>query len=553
MKKSLKSALSIVLCMMMVFGTLVLGMTAFAEGENTHNCIKDGHEYENFVANDPYSTSEDYKNFTHTATCKYCGDEATFYCRMQIGWSHIDGCKHYIACSDCDRKYKLGNCLDVDENFKDSNGKYTTDGLCDVCGAELDHRYQKVASQAADCVNPCYDTYRCLNCNDNYTKLVSPAIGHNWGNVNAQTNPVITFDEENFMWAKATFNCTRGCGEKLEYIVWADSGNPDNIVEVVDKKAATCDKDGYVKVQAKFHISDVAAEGWNEFVGDDGAFNFVSPVYTVEIESLGDHNYGDYVQTKAPTCTEPGTMTATCSKCNSTLEVEVAALGHDYVTVEGTAPTCTADGYGTTTCSRCDYNSTGVIPATGHKFVTTRAATCTGEGMEECSECHTTKIIPEKGHTDLNHDGYCEECGILFDAEAVISNLVLSVNNPMTKNVNYGDILVLTAKISTPDKTVPTGYKVVWTANYPSAVILTPSSDGLTCEAKVIGFGTDEDGNKDDNIFVTATLLKGDNTEARNLNGVIHDTVSFKAKIGIYEKIVNFFKTILFFLNRRVY
>ncbi|MCQ2477122.1 MAG: hypothetical protein MJ125_04725, partial [Clostridia bacterium] len=163
------------------------------------------------------------------------------------------------------------------------------------------------------------------------------------------------------------------------------------------------------------------------------------------------------------------------------------------------------------------------------------------------------KIIPEKGHTDLNHDGYCEECGILFDAEAVISNLVLSIELPKTKSVNYGDILVLNAKISTPDKVVPSGYKVVWTANYPSAVILTPSSDGLTCEAKVIGVGTDEDGNKDDTIVVTATLLKGDNTEARNLNGVIHGTVSFKAKIGIYERIVNFFKTILFFLNRRVY
>lgn len=551
MKKTFKSALSLVLCMMMVFGTLTAGL-AFAEDGSSHDCAKEGHEYENFTYV-PATDENDIESFTHVGTCKYCGDTQEFYCKLRIGWEHINGYQHYIACEDCDRKYKLGNCVDNEGTFKDSNGVETTDGLCDICGAELAHRYQKTAGTPADCTTPCYDTYSCLNCGDNYTKLVSPAIGHNWGTVNASTNPVITIDEENFMWARATFNCTRGCGQKLEYVVWADSGNPDNIVSVLESKAATCDKDGYVKVQAKFHISDVVAEGWNEIVGDDGAFTFISPEYTVVIPALGDHNYGAFVETKAPTCTEPGTKTATCSKCGGTLEQEIPALGHDYTTVEGTAPTCTVDGFGTTTCSRCDYSSTGVIPATGHKYVTSRPATCTDEGMEECSVCHTTRIIDATGHTDFNHDGYCEICGILFDAEAVISNLILSVNLPKTKNVNYGDSLVLTAKVSTPDKKVPSGYQVVWTTNYPSAVVLTPSEDGLTCEAKVIGFGKDEDGNQDDKVFVTATLCKGDNSYAYNLNGVIHDTVSFKVKIGIYEKIMNFFKTIFFFIDRRVY
>ena len=53
----------------------------------------------------------------------------------------------------------------------------------------------------------------------------------------------------------------------------------------------------------------------------------------------------------APTCTEGGYTTYTCSVCeDSYVADEVAALGHDYKS-EVTAPTCTEGGYTTYTCS----------------------------------------------------------------------------------------------------------------------------------------------------------------------------------------------------------
>ena len=60
------------------------------------------------------------------------------------------------------------------------------------------------------------------------------------------------------------------------------------------------------------------------------------------------------------TCTEP----RLCTRCGAVLE---KALGHDYKS-EVTAPTCTEMGYTTNTCSRCgDTNKSNCTEPTGHK------------------------------------------------------------------------------------------------------------------------------------------------------------------------------------------
>ena len=48
-----------------------------------------------------------------------------------------------------------------------------------------------------------------------------------------------------------------------------------------------------------------------------------------EIPALG-HSYDDGVETTAPTCTEPGVMTFTCSTCGDSYTEEIAATGHSY-------------------------------------------------------------------------------------------------------------------------------------------------------------------------------------------------------------------------------
>ena len=64
------------------------------------------------------------------------------------------------------------------------------------------------------------------------------------------------------------------------------------------------------------------------------------------------HDMGDWETTKEPTCTEPGTQTSSCKKCNYTEPQTLPALGHKYIETV-IAPTDTTLGGTHHVCSRC--------------------------------------------------------------------------------------------------------------------------------------------------------------------------------------------------------
>ena len=111
------------------------------------------------------------------------------------------------------------------------------------------------------------------------------------------------------------------------------------------------------------------------------------------------------------TCTTP----KTCSKCG---ETEGEALGHSYEAVV-TAPTCTEGGYTTYTCSGCgDSYIADETAALGHseEIIPAVDATCTGTGLTEgrkCSVCGEVtvaqEIVDALGHDFA--DGSCTRCG----------------------------------------------------------------------------------------------------------------------------------------------
>ena len=123
------------------------------------------------------------------------------------------------------------------------------------------------------------------------------------------------------------------------------------------------------------------------------------------VEALG-HDFGEWTQTTAPTCTAAGEETRSCSRCDATETRPVEALGHDYNAVV-TAPTCTEAGYTTHTCSRCGDSYTDTpVNALGHDFgewTQTTAPTCTEAGVETrtCSRCDVTDTRPVAA---LGHD-----------------------------------------------------------------------------------------------------------------------------------------------------
>ena len=134
-----------------------------------------------------------------------------------------------------------------------------------------------------------------------------------------------------------------------------------------------------------------------------------------EIPALG-HSYGAWKQTKAPTCTEKGMETRTCTRCNASETRDINALGHDIKHHAAKAATCTEKGWAAyDTCSRCDYSTYKEIAATGHKHnAVVTAPTCTAQGYttHTCTACgnsYKDSYTNALGHNYAN--GKCTRCG----------------------------------------------------------------------------------------------------------------------------------------------
>ena len=125
--------------------------------------------------------------------------------------------------------------------------------------------------------------------------------------------------------------------------------------------------------------------------------------YQIELEAC-THSYTSKVT--APTCTERGYTTHTCSECgDSYVDSYTAALGHSYgswYTVQ--APTCSAPGTQRRDCSRCDAYETGSLAPVDHDYRSTiTAPTCTERGYTthtclSCGESYVDTYVPALGH-----------------------------------------------------------------------------------------------------------------------------------------------------------
>ena len=122
-----------------------------------------------------------------------------------------------------------------------------------------------------------------------------------------------------------------------------------------------------------------------------------------------NHNWGDWTETKAATCTATGTETRTCTYNSEHKESRSTdAKGHDLTPHDAKAATCMEKGWDAyDTCSRCDYTTYKELPALDHdwgEWTVITPATETTEGSEQrvCKRdsSHTeTQKIPQLAHT----------------------------------------------------------------------------------------------------------------------------------------------------------
>lgn len=131
----------------------------------------------------------------------------------------------------------------------------------------------------------------------------------------------------------------------------------------------------------------------------------------VVVASSHVHKEGEFKQTKAPTCTEAGEETTTCTVCFETVSRRtVPATGHgaESMPVQTKAPTCTEAGETSTYCMICGGVVTvGDIFPLGHtegEMQVVTAPTCVDEGVSKshCTVCMaeiTVQKLDALGHT----------------------------------------------------------------------------------------------------------------------------------------------------------
>lgn len=105
--------------------------------------------------------------------------------------------------------------------------------------------------------------------------------------------------------------------------------------------------------------------------------------YVWKVSASCEHTYGDWVVTKAATCTEAGSHKKTCSKCGNELVEAIPALGHSWGSGTIHEATCTEGGYTDYECSTChEHKHEDESSALGHNYVN---GICTRCGAAEPS------------------------------------------------------------------------------------------------------------------------------------------------------------------------
>ena len=140
--------------------------------------------------------------------------------------------------------------------------------------------------------------------------------------------------------------------------------------------------------------------------------------YTEYSGSYGDHVWSsDYTVDVEPTCTQPGSKSIHCTKCEATKDsTSIPALGHDYTGItpeEIVAPSCEGIGVKIRECNRCGYNDYVTTEPTGHSMTSeVIAPTCTAKGytISTCSNCGATAIsafTDPIAHSYVKKDSEC--------------------------------------------------------------------------------------------------------------------------------------------------
>ncbi|MBO5287314.1 MAG: hypothetical protein J6B34_04240 [Clostridia bacterium] len=147
-----------------------------------------------------------------------------------------------------------------------------------------------------------------------------------------------------------------------------------------------------------------------------------------------EHNYDSAEITIAPSCTEDGLMTYTCSVCGAT-KTEVIPKTHHYHTVITVTPTCDNMGEAVHTCEHCGDSYTETLPKqhnykNGIDRIVYSDFTSTGTKYYVCASCGSEEgilanpLFKFAGYSATEYDESANPLvsilsGYVFDADAI--------------------------------------------------------------------------------------------------------------------------------------
>ena len=397
---------------------VVTAPTCTAEGYTTHTCAncggtwtdtivpkldhaepEIGEEYNPLVVA-PTCTEAGYtKHFCATCDYTWITDEtpATGHTECEVGEEYAGGtvvaptcaAKGYTErlCSVCGQKYQTDE-VDSLEHVMSTEPTDVIDPTCTEAGKKIysctndgcDHTTEEeipatghtgevVRVIAPSCSEGGYTIYKCTVCGTGYKGDETAATGHDFENgTSTTTDPT--------------------CTEKGKTVT----------------KCANCIITKTVEIAALGHTWS-STEKVEATCYADGSESFICTVCeatkTDAITTRPAHDYGDYVQTVAPTCTEMGKEVRTCKveECGFQSDRNVAALGHAMDEgVVTTNPDCVNDGVRLYSCTRegCGFTEEAAEAALGHVMV------ASGDANLDCDYAGdvTTECSRGCGHTE---------------------------------------------------------------------------------------------------------------------------------------------------------
>lgn len=273
--------------------------------------------------------------------------------------------------------------------------------ICERCGTvqesttpKGEHEFSTTVVPAT-CTSPGYTLRECAVCGERHITDITAALPHNYV---AKTTPSTCEG------GGKTVHICEGCGSSFVTDYTDPLGHSwDEGTEVT---GSTCTGEGLIEYRC-------VRCGYHRLEGDAAA---------------------GHVPGEAATCTTP----QLCTKCGAVI---VNALGHDYQE-EVTAPTCTEMGYTTNTCSRCGDTYKGdYTDAAGHKpgdWIIDQEPTTDSEGSKhkECKVCGETLETEEieKIYNQATTDTH---------GEAIVGGYLVTVSDTDTKNPVAGATVTL--------------------------------------------------------------------------------------------------------------